>query len=170
MLWRKCTADYKVAPIQREVRRLLGLAKGARSAGKLAQQWIGISLDEAHRMKDSRVSYIENYYPLVDLRMTRADCLAWIEAHGYPRPGKSSCIGCPYHSNGTWAQMRDQEPELFADAVDFDRRIRLGRIPGATGVCYLHRRKLPLDVAVNSTHDPNQLDLFGNDCEGLCGV
>lgn len=168
-LWRKCTTDYKIEPIQKEIRRVLGYQPRQRVA-KRAQQWFGISMDEAHRMRDSRVPWIDNHYPLIDLRMSRVDCLSWLQAHGWPKPRKSSCIGCPYHSNSMWAEMRDRYPEEWADAVQFDRTLRTGKLPGVTGDAYLHRRMMPLPDAVDSTHDPDQIDLFGNECEGLCGV
>lgn len=56
------------------------------------EQWLGISLDEVIRAKDSDVKYIDNHCPLLDLNMTRAHCVTWLEAHGLPVPPKSSCV------------------------------------------------------------------------------
>jgi len=56
------------------------------------EKWLGISLDEVERAKDSDVKYIVNRFPLLEKRMTRADCVAWLEAHGLPVPPKSSCV------------------------------------------------------------------------------
>lgn len=165
-LWRNCTRDYKVRPIRREVRRLMDEA-----GAKQAESWIGISLDEAHRMKDSGVGYMTNVYPLVDRRMTRHDCLLWLERHGYPTPPKSSCLGCPYHSNAQWRAIRDHDQEGWADVLDFEERLRAGKLPGVTGEVFLHRSFIPLaQVDLSTAADHGQLDLFGNDCEGLCGV
>ena len=50
-------------------------------------------------------------------RVVRDDCLRWLERNGYPAPPKSSCIGCPYHSDSLWRQMREEDPDAFADAV-----------------------------------------------------
>lgn len=169
MLWRKCTSDYKVAPIQAKVRQLLGFRKGQRVTG-IAEQWIGISIDEAHRMKDSRVSWITNRYPLVDLRMSRQDCIRWLKDHGFDVPRKSSCIGCPFHSAHYWHRMKTSLPDEWDDAVDFDAKLRTGKLPGVVGDAFVHRAMMPLPDAVNSTHDPDQRDMFGNECEGLCGV
>src|SRR5690606_6623803 len=44
--------------------------------------------------------------------------------NGYPVPMKSACIGCPFHDDRYWRDMRDNRPEEWADAVDFDRQIR----------------------------------------------
>ena len=63
---RQCTYQFKILPIQREVRCMLGLEKGERAAGRYqVEQWIGISVDEAHRAKDSDVSWITRRYPLL---------------------------------------------------------------------------------------------------------
>ncbi len=169
MLWRKCTTDYKLIPIDRGVRELLGYKKGQR-VKKRVQRWIGISIDEASRMKDSPVPWSDNYYPLIENMISRADCHKWLKHHGFGRPRKSACIGCPYHSAATWHAMKLQYPEEWADAVDFDAKLRTGKLPGVTGNAYLHRRMMPLPEAVNSTHDPDQFDLFENECEGMCGL
>ena len=170
MLWRKCTTEYKINPIQKKIRTLLGYEPRQR-VKKKARQGFGISVDEAHRMRDSRVSWIDNYYPLVDLEMRRADCLSWMKEQGYPEPRKSACVGCPYHSNSTWAKMRRDYPDAFDDAVAFDAELRKGKLPGVKGNAYLHRSMLPLAEAVNSTHDPDQIEMdFGQECEGMCGV
>jgi hypothetical protein len=170
MLWRKCTSDYKIQPIQKKIRTLLGYQPRQRVKKKV-RQWFGISLDEAHRMRDSNVGWIDNYYPLVDLEMRRADCLSWMKKQGYPEPRKSACIGCPYHSSSTWAKMRRDYPDEFDDAVAFDTQLRTGKLPGVRGDAYLHRSMLPLAEAVDSTHNPDQATMeFGEECEGMCGL
>jgi hypothetical protein len=48
MLYRQCTHDYKVIPIQKKIRELLGIKPRHRvKKGQLVEQWIGISTDEA---------------------------------------------------------------------------------------------------------------------------
>jgi len=170
ILRRQCTSEYKIQPIQKKIRTLLGYQPRQRVKKKV-RQWFGISLDEAHRMRDSNVGWIDNYYPLVDLEMRRADCLSWMKEQGYPEPRKSACIGCPFHSNSTWAKMRRDYPDEFDDAIAFDTQLRTGKLFGVRGDAYLHRRMLPLAEAVDSTHDPDQVEMdFGEECEGMCGV
>lgn len=168
MLWRKCTVDFKIAPIRRQMRALLqehGL--------KRAEQWLGISADEAHRMKGSRVQYITNRYPLVERLWSRPDCLHWLREHDYPEPPKSACYFCPYHSHGHWARMKREDPVSFQLAVEFDEALRAGgRLPGVRGEVYLHRSFRPLrEVDFDGTAS-GQLDLFspGEECEGVCFV
>jgi len=56
--------------------------------------------------------------------MSRGDCRAWIAAHGYPQPPKSSCIGCPFHNDAFWKAMKQDDPADFADAIEVDRALR----------------------------------------------
>lgn len=167
---RSCTQDYKLIPIRRKVREVLGITGRRSPKAPIATQLIGISLDEAHRMKDSREGWIQHEWPLVDMKMTRADCLAWMDAHGYPHPPKSSCTFCPYHDNAQWAATK-ADPEAWAQAVAIDRRIRdlwHGRVPSGL---YLHRSLKPLEeIDFSKKAERREPDLFGNECEGICGV
>lgn len=164
---RQCTKEYKLEPIYRKVRELVGPSRRAR-----VEMWIGISTDEAHRMKPARRLYVVNRWPLIDLRMARRHCLAWLALHGYPEPPKSSCIGCPYHSDAHWREMRDAAPAEFADAVAVDTLIRDGgRSRGIRGQQFMHRSGVPLAIAdLRTDAERGQPDLFGNECEGICGV
>jgi hypothetical protein len=121
MVRRQCTREYKITPIRRQVRQLW------QAAGQPpVEQWLGISLDEAHRMRTSDVAYITNAYPLVETHMTRKDCVRWLTAHGWTEVPKSACIGCPFRSDARWRELRDTSPAEWADAVAFDRAIRAG--------------------------------------------
>ena len=60
--------------------------------------YLGISLDEARRMRDSDVKYMENRWPLVERYITRQMCINWLIEHDIPVPPKSACSFCPYQS------------------------------------------------------------------------
>lgn len=161
---RQCTAEYKLRPIQRKV---VDLHEGKRPKGG-TEMWIGISTDEAIRMKPSRVQYIVNRWPLIELRMNRNDCKKWLERNGWDAP-KSSCIGCPFHSNFHWRELKQKYPNEWADAVEVDKLIR--NQPKTKAQQYMHRSLKPLDeVDLRSDAEIGQGDLFGNECEGMCGV
>ncbi len=170
MIRRQCTKELKIVPIRRKVRELVGLT-GKRSPGRpVVEQWIGISLDEIVRMKMSFEPWQVNRWPLIELGMARRDCLRWLERHGYSMPPKSACIGCPYHSDVMWRQMREEDPDGFADAVAIDRLIRTG-FRNLRGEVYLHRSCVPLDEAdLDTLANKGQLDLFADECDGMCGV
>lgn len=163
LLRRQCTSNYKIRPIRRRIRELMRDHKAT-----TARQLMGISLDELMRMRDSGVKYLTNVYPLVDRRMTRTACIRWLLDHGYPIPPKSSCIGCPYHDDAYWRDMRDNRPEEWSDAVDFDGQMRT--VQAGRGTMYLHRQGVPLHLVDLSTpQDRGQLS-FLDECEGMCGV
>jgi hypothetical protein len=165
---RQCSNEYKLEPIAKEIRRLLGVGRHGYIAPGAVEVLIGISWDEAHRMREPRQRYLRNLYPLVDLQMRRFDCLQWLERHGYARPPKSSCIGCPFHGDDYWREMRDNRPLEWAEAVAFDHRLRQGE--RGRGTEYMHRSYRPLAEADLDDNADRQLDMFGNECLGVCGV
>lgn len=167
---RQCTREFKLEPLIQKQRELLGVPKGQRvPKGIVVEVWIGISTDEAHRMNKPQKSWQVNRYPLIDMEMSRLDCLNWLKRNGYPRAPKSSCIGCPFHNDSFWVDMRDNDPEAWADAIEVDNAIRAkGTLRSMAGLQYMHSSCIPLgDVVFRQDYQPN---LFGNDCLGMCGV
>lgn len=153
---RQCTSEYKLSPITRRIRELLGAAPPNYRRvpkGRIAEQWVGFSTDEvirANRRKDSQgVQYLTTRYPLLDLGMSRDDCMKYLTERGWGNTVKSACIGCPFHGNRQWRDLRDNHPEEWADAVEFDAAIRKGGSRGLplNGEAFLHRSRVPLDLA-----------------------
>ena len=178
-LWRQCTNDYKIEPINRKIKDLLGYKpwKHVKKRGsngtyrKYADQWIGISTDEAQRMRSNKVKWITNVYPLVDMHMTRQHCVQWLQRRGWGDTPKSACIGCPLKGDKRWRSMKKHAPEEFHDAVSFDSSLRERPYPGAKGMAYVHRSMVPLgEVDLTTDRDHGQMDMFGEECEGMCGV
>ena len=168
---RGCTRDFKINPIIKATRKLAEVPRGCKTVR--AVQWIGISIDEISRMKDSREPWIENLWPLVDARMNRHDCLTWMQANGFPVPPRSACVFCPYHNNAEWRRLKRDEPLEFQKAVEFERKIQaLNHMRGqAKGMPYLHQSLKPLSQVDFSTEEERgQLNMFNNECEGMCGV
>jgi hypothetical protein len=99
-------------------------------------------------------------------REQRSDCGAW---HHSPDRDftRSACIGCPFRSNAEWRDMRDNRPDEWADACDFDEAQRQadrdgqGRRGLHVGLSYVHRQLVPLRVA--------DLDGSGESKGGGCG-
>ena len=142
---RQCTADWKIAPIRRFIRELIPKPRPG-----MVESWQGISLDEWQRMRTSDVAYITNIYPLVDQRISRADCVAWLDAHGLDVPPKSACTFCPYHSPDHWKRLKQAGGADWDEAVTVDEAIRDKR-PNHT--LFIHRAGLPLEVAVRIPED-----------------
>lgn len=168
MMKRQCTKEYKIEPIQKEIRRLMGYQPRQRIK-EVATEWIGISTDEIIRAKPSRVRWIERRHPLIEIGMSRLDCMNWLVRNGYPIPPKSSCIGCPFHDDRLWLEMKRDDPEGWQEAVQIDYAIR--KLKRFRGEVYLHRSCVPLDQ-VDLREDQMDWwdDGFLNECEGMCGV
>ena len=171
---RSCTSNFKIVPIMKKSRQLGAIKRGQKTVGVV--QWIGISLDEVSRMKDSRDPWAESRWPLIEMRMNRHDCFRWMEANGYPAPPRSACSYCPFHSDAEWRRLKTQEPEEFAKAVEVERLLQAAHAsittPGKMlGTAYLHNSLLPLDQVDFSTEEEHgQINMFQNECEGMCGV
>ena len=106
MLGRQCTQRLKIRPIRKWIRENMKPDKD-----NPVGQYIGISLDEWHRMSSDEDERFELIYPLVKEGISREDCEQYILDSGFPLPEKSACVGCPYHSNATWASLNDKELE-----------------------------------------------------------
>lgn len=164
---RQCTNEYKIQPIIKKVRELVGLKKSERAGKDIhVEQWIGISLDEIQRMKMAQQKWITHRWPLIELRMNRWDCIAWFNKY-YPgrELEKSSCIACQYHSND---EYRNLKPEEFEEACQFDEKIRHAR--EMNNLQFIHSDRIPLrEVDLSTPADHGQLS-FMDECDGMCGV
>ena len=172
-LGRSCTADYKIRPIIREIKRRCGVKRGSKDL--TVTQMIGISYDEMQRMKDSNQAWTQHRWPLIEQRIRRHDCIAWMRNHGYPEPPRSACFFCPFHSDEEWRRLRDDEPHEFERAIKFDHEIREGfrRHPGQMRMeVYLHKSCKPLsEIDFDNDEDKGQETWdFLSECEGMCGV
>ncbi len=133
------------------------------------EQWLGISMDEALRMKPSDVKYVTNRWPLIEKRMSRQDCVRWLERNGIEVPPKSACTFCPYHSMAEWRRIKET-PEDWEKALAVDRMIRKARPPYDL---FVHSSRKPLEeVDLRTPQEKGQmeLDLWSEECSGICGV
>lgn len=158
---RQCTWQFKMRPIREKLRDLLKEQQLKKTPGSI-ELMIGISTDEAHRMKPADVKWISHEWPLIDEGMSRRDCRAWLDRNGFPQPPKSSCLGCPLHSREHWRWIRDNSPEEWAQTVADDEKLR------ERGE-HMVPRCVPLkDYDLGVSED--QLEMWGNECLGMCGV
>jgi hypothetical protein len=205
IMGRGCTVDHKIVPLIREAKKAVGpvalrewkkshsdaykamtAARKAKracpswawdemQADALVEQWIGISLDEVQRMKPARDPWIRHRWPLIEKEMTRHDCLRWMDARGYPKPPRSACVYCPFHSDSEWRRLQKEEPAEFERAVKFERDLQdVKRVSdNLNGVPFLHSSLKPLgevDFTTDQQKGQGVLHGFGAEREGLCGV
>lgn len=183
MLQRQCTGEYKIRQINQCIKQLQGLTGNQRY--KEAFVFLGISIDEMQRMNSPEPVKFTNVFPYcnyqlgyrrgnysfrepghITLPMSRNQIVKWLKDAGYPVPPKSSCKFCPYTTNEEWLDMRENEPQDFADSVCFDQKIRNGKPGVYKSKLYLHRSCKPLSE-VDFTKDRGN-DIF--ECGGTCHV
>ena len=163
---RQCTRHYKVDVLKAEQRILAGIPARAKIDAAV-EVWIGFSVDEVVRAGAAFDRWCVNRFPLLEQRMSRNDCKAWLLAHDYPVPTKSACTFCPYRNDGEWRWLKANDPAAWAEAVRVDELIRVS--PRMKNNAYLHRSLKPLaEVDFSSAEDRGQGMLMV--CEAGCGL
>lgn len=169
---RSCTADFKVAPILKEIRKRCGIKHGQKNI--TVTQWLGISYDEMQRMKLPSNAWTQHRWPLIEKRMTRSHCKEWMAKNGYPEPPRSACYYCPFHSDEEWRRLKIEDPVHFQKAVEFDSTFRRlqNQNPGGLRIeVFLHGSCKPLDEVDFTDKHKDQLGFdFSSECEGMCGL
>jgi 3'-phosphoadenosine 5'-phosphosulfate sulfotransferase (PAPS reductase)/FAD synthetase len=171
---RKCTGDYKVKPIHKYYREMLAykhlsLGKGVASV----VQYIGISTDEPNReqkVKDQNPKWCRMVYPLLDLKLSRQDCIELIEKSGYPNPHKSGCYFCPFQNLASWADLKRIHPELMKKSIELEENMRKNHPDGGNdsrtlGLMSGYRQWL---IDFNAIADLTNWGLVVEDSKGGC--
>lgn len=161
---RTCTQNFKIEVVAKWLKQQGATKKYPATIG------IGISMDEIHRMRtDSKIAYEVKEHPLIDMRLTRSDCVKIIQSAGLPVPPKSACYFCPFHRMTEWQRMKREEPELFEKSVKLEefinkRRRRLGKDD-----VWLTRFARPLDQVVDTSQEQFMFGEALDNCEtGYC--
>lgn len=155
---RNCTVSYKIKPI----------AKWIKNNAPNCILGKGISTDEPHRATPSRES--DGYtsaYPLIELGISRSDCLIIAKEAGLPQPPKSSCWFCPFKTTDQWVTLRREHPQLFDQSVKLEQVLQERRANLGKDAVYLSsiggRKEVNLADVI-----PEQLGLFGWEPEEGC--
>jgi len=140
---RQCTGIYKIFPINQYLRSKYG------PISRIAQ--LGIHVGEWQRVKDSPVKRDINRFPLVDLKLNRADCIKIVAETGLPMPPKSACVGCPYLPTSRFIELNFENPKDFARAEKIDTLMN----PQGK---YLSNTKIPLSSLKKQSVFPEILE------------
>lgn len=165
---RQCTREYKIVPIEREIRIMLlemGLAKEAKNGriyinkGTLVESWIGYTADEIERVNRLYQAKWQRFrFPLIEMRMTKSRCVQWLEENGKPPRLSSACKKCPLIPNRQRRQIRDNDPAGWLETLQFDDDLRNGNLRisvSAKGELYMSDQFIPLRE-VNIDDDSNE--------------
>ena len=154
MTARQCTSNWKIKPMRQWLQ--------ANRNSEQVTQLIGISVDEARRMRKSDVKYITHEYPLIEARMARRDCIIYLESHGVEVPPKSACVFCPFHSLSAWCVTKSV-PDDWDLTVKVDELIRYYDEPN---IHYLTNKCLPItELDLSTMQDHGQLNIFESESE-----
>jgi len=177
-LRRQCTKEYKTEVMTKLIRReLLDVPKYGRVPKDVhVVQYFGISVDEARRSRSiikrfEKIKWSTPSFPLLEMNMTRADCINWLSLH-WPYPvARSACVFCPYKSDSEWLWMKANDSIGWNRAVEIDRGLRAGNVMSRRldQKMYLHRSCTPLEL-VELQPTRKSIPSFATECEGVCGV
>lgn len=125
---RNCTIDYKVNAISKFVRwEVLGYKKGQRlreEDKKAHTMHMGFSFEERKRCKESPNPMFVNRFPLVDMKLVRADNYAYIQDVWGLETKASACAFCPFHQNYFYKYLRENLPETYKKVIEVDELLR----------------------------------------------
>lgn len=163
---RHCTVDFKIKVLQKWIKQ-----NGA-TAEDPAVVAVGISTDEYHRANNkSDAKFEKRVFPLLELGLSRMDCVEVIKEAKVPVPPKSSCFFCPWHSMEVWRDMRRDEPELFEKSAELEAILHEKADRFGHKRAYLTRSLVPLKDAVGQPQ-PQLFQVFNEgQCDsGVCWV
>lgn len=148
-----CSHEWKRRPIQRWLRK-----QGVNDC----DCWLGISTDEAERMKPSDLKWYRHVYPLIEMVPTsRVQCRNKVLGYGWAEPPKSRCWMCPNMSPQSWKQLRRNWNGDFEKAAALEKEIQQ-----TDADIFLHPLAIPLTEAVEQSEQ--QSDMFDGCDSGFC--
>ena len=165
---RQCTGTYKIQAVYKAIRQELGYAKGKWMRHKV-NCFMGISMDEMQRMKESQEKWVTNKFPLIEeIEWSRQDCIDYMKDTYWGEPPRSACYICPYRTHKEWKEMKEKDPESFKKACDWDDKMRDLK-PDSKN--YVYRGFTPLKEATFDEPVDDQIAFsFMDECDGMCGV
>lgn len=130
-----CSGEWKRDTVERWLR-----AQGVEEC----DCYIGYSSDEQRRVMQDHRDWCHYRYPLIELGINLASCLAIVERAGLPQAPKSRCYDCPEQNDDEWEEVR-------ADPADWQRAVATEKEvneldPRGDGL-YLWSGRVPLEMA-----------------------
>jgi 3'-phosphoadenosine 5'-phosphosulfate sulfotransferase (PAPS reductase)/FAD synthetase len=125
----KCTYTYKIAPMDRFIRRYLeeqfGISSKSKRMGEgIVEKWIGFGYDEVLRIKPPNRKYVRFCFPLIDLGWDRDKVNEYYTENNLPKPPRSVCNACFANGVSFLKEMYQSRPKDWRQAVEVDKAVR----------------------------------------------
>jgi len=124
---RKILVTVKGAPCTEELKRNLALSYRVDTDLEV----LGFDAGEIDRAAEFKIHYPKRktWFPLVEMGLTKGDCLAVVKAAGIKLPAmyelgyrNNNCIGCVKGGLGYWNKIRIDFPEVFKKRAEQERK------------------------------------------------
>lgn len=127
-----CTELWKIRAVRQQMRRL-GATSGT--------VYLGLTMDEVHRIKPSSVKWIQHDWPLVmpkyGVQIDRMGAQRKLKELGILYLRSTQCDGCPHKGLSRW---RDTSPRVIDNLAKFEAKFK--------GEWYLTRHLIPLHKSI----------------------
>jgi 3'-phosphoadenosine 5'-phosphosulfate sulfotransferase (PAPS reductase)/FAD synthetase len=172
MRW--CTKVLKIEPLERWI------------GNEKAISYVGIRADEANRKGyASTKRNVLSVFPFVDDGLELHDIENILTESGLGKPSyydwrsRSGCYFCFYQRKSEWISLSEKHPELFALAVDYEKKNGFEDSAGSASYTWAQGESLPellarKDTVSIPTHENKRsdllLDLLDDDEHGFCAA
>ena len=159
-----CSDKWKKDPLHRYLNRRFG-EKELTKRG--VDFWIGMSLEERSRVNFPSGKW-QKLYPLFEAQILREQAIKIVMDYGLPEPPRSACWMCPNRHDDEWLWMKENIPDDFARAVQFEKALQK-----EYEWLWLHREGKPLSELnfKDLSRSTKQDDMFEKYCDtGMCFV
>lgn len=126
-----CNETWKVRAVKRWIKK---------QGVQRCVNWIGIAADESRRMRIRNEKWFTTRYPLVEMGITREDCLWLICSYGWKKPPRTSCFICPLQNDDSWLNTKLNYHDDWNKAIEVESMIHK-----INPDIYLHRSMVPLN-------------------------
>jgi hypothetical protein len=133
--FRSCSDKWKQAP-QEKFMNSEPYALNEWKSGRKIVKAIGFGVDEIYRAKQFESEKYETWFPLIEWRMNRNDCIESIKNAGLEVPPKSSCFYCPAMRKPEIIQLSKEHPDLYQRALNIEKNASRAHTVSGLGRSY----------------------------------
>lgn len=122
--FKTCSLKYKGEPCDKRTKEWL-----KEHGHQKARKAIGYDAGEERRAKHFETDFQDNWYPLIEWRIYREDCISICQSENLPT-AKSSCFFCPSMKKPEILELAKTHPDLMARAIAMEANAELTSIKG----------------------------------------